>query len=56
MKQNTGFIGIGTVSVSASVDIVAAPIAAQNYNEARGITARVGPAVGLGSRQVGLAL
>ena len=49
-------IGGGIVSVSALVDIVTAPIAAQNYNEARGITARVGPAVGLGAEQVGLAL
>ena len=49
-------IGGGIVSVSALVDIVTAPIAAQNYNEARGITARVGPAVGPGAEQVGLAL
>ena len=49
-------IGGGIVSVSALVDIVTAPIAAQNYNEARGITARVGPAVGPGADQVGLAL
>ena len=54
--KTLGLIGIGIVSVSALVDIVMAPFAAQDYNEARGITARVGPAVGPGAEQFGLAL
>lgn len=51
-----GVVGLGVLLASALVDIVMAPFAAQDYNEARGITARVGPAVGPGAEQVGLAL
>jgi hypothetical protein len=49
-------IGGGIVLASALVDIVMAPIAAKNYNEARGLMAQVTPAVGPGPGQVGLAV
>ena len=51
-----GAVGLRVLLASALVDIVMAPFAAQDFNEARGITARVGPAVGPGAEQVGLAL
>lgn len=51
-----GGIGGGIVLISAVVDIVMAPFAAQDYNEAHELEVRVHPTAGPGPDQAGLAL
>jgi len=48
--------GAGILMGSALVDVVMAPFAAHDFNEAHRVTARVEPVLEPGSEQVGLAL